>query len=59
MAKKTLKTQAPNTISDLDNLAKQIDAAHAGVGQALLASVQRAAQAGHLLAQANTNGENF
>ena len=43
-----LKDRAP----DLDDLAKQIDAAHIEVGAALLTSVRRAAEAGHLLAQA-------
>ena len=49
---KTLKIQASNAVPDLDNLAKQIDAAHAEVGAALLTSVQRAAEVGHLLTQA-------
>lgn len=40
------------SVSDLDTLAKQIDAAHVEVGAALLTSVQRAAEVGHLLAQA-------
>ncbi len=47
-----LKIRAPGSASDLDSLAKQIDAAHVEVGAALLTSVQRAAEVGHLLAQA-------
>ena len=47
-----LEVLSPNEAPDLDTLAKQIDAAHvAGVG-VLLSSVQLAAEAGHLLAQA-------
>ena len=52
MADQALENRAPNSVSDLDNLAKQIDAAHVAVEDALLTSVQRAAEAGHLLAQA-------
>ena len=44
--------QAPSSVSDLDDLAKQIDAAHVEVRAALLTSVQRAAEVGYLLAQA-------
>ncbi len=52
MTGQTLKIQAPNKVSDLDSLAKQIDAAHVEVRRVLLTSVQLAAEAGHLLAQA-------
>ena len=52
MAGHALEVLSPTEVSDLDTLAKQIDAAHVDVGTALLASVQRAAEAGHLLAQA-------
>ncbi len=44
--------QAPSPVSDLDDLAKQIEVALVEVGVALLTSVQRAAEVGHLLAQA-------
>ena len=44
--------QAPSSVSDLDNLAKRIEVALVEVGAALLTSVQRAAEVGHLLAQA-------
>ena len=36
MADKVLNIQAPSSVSDLDDLAKQIDAAHVEVGVALL-----------------------
>ncbi len=52
MANQSLQVPAPSSVSDLDNLAKEIDAAHLEVGAALLTSVQRAAEVGHLLAQA-------
>ena len=46
------KIRASNEVLDLDTLANQIDAAHVAVSRALLTSVQLAAEAGHLLAQA-------
>ncbi len=47
-----LPQRARRSVSDLDTLAKQIDAAHVEVLGVLLTSVQWAAEAGHLLAQA-------
>ena len=47
-----LPERARRSVSDLDTLAKQIDAAHGEVLGVLLTSVQWAAEAGHLLAQA-------
>ena len=52
MADHALENRAPSSVSDLDSLAKQIDAAHVAVLSVLLSSVQLAAEAGHLLAQA-------
>ena len=52
MVAQALDTRAPGSVSDLDNLAKQINAAHAAVHTALLTSVERAVEAGQLLAQA-------
>ena len=52
MAGHALEVLSPTEVSDLDTLAKQIDAAHVEVGAALLTSVQRAAEVGHLLIQA-------
>ena len=52
MAKQALEIQASTEVSDLDSLARQIDAAHVEVRRVLLTSVQLAAEAGHLLAQA-------
>ncbi len=47
-----LEVLSPNEVAGLDSLAKQIDAAHVEVLRVLLTSVQLAAEAGHLLAQA-------
>ena len=52
MAGHALEVLSPTEVSDLDTLAKQIDAAHVAVLGVLLSSVQLAAEAGHLLAQA-------
>ena len=52
MAKQDLEILPPTEVSDLDSLAKQIDAAHVEVRRVLLTSVQLAAEVGHLLAQA-------
>ena len=52
MADQALEILAPNEVSNLDNLAKQIDAAHAAAQAALLTGVQKAIEAGQLLIQA-------
>ena len=52
MANPALESREPNSVSDLDSLRKQINAAHVEVLAVLLTSVQWAAEAGHLLAQA-------